>query len=133
MRSHGKYGAVAVRAAKMASEGVDPRDAWEAASSEVFAKGSPAQLKGCPRSAFLGLAGAGSIRGVPPGSYTRSALNVRYALEAADFLSRNPAFTGASVEVWERGVTRRPNVHNGQCDVVQALWSARCLAPQVSQ
>ncbi len=122
-----KYARTAVDAAQRCGHGVEPSDAWEQASIGVFGRGTSSQLKSCPRSAFLGLAGAGLIVGVPPGRYTRSESNVRYAVEAARHVLTTPGASPTASELWAiamRGDTKR---HNAQMDVVLGLHQAGLL------
>jgi hypothetical protein len=127
-----KYGHAAVRAVELATQGQSFPQAWDAATEEFFPVGSAAQKKSCPRSAFLGLAGVGLLQGVPAGAYTRSTRNAGYAEAAARYLRQNPSFDGSACDLWALAVTPRPDRHNGQCDVVLALWRAKCLAESAS-
>lgn len=52
-----KYRQVDVKAARYVQDGFEANSAWEKASCEVFIPGSSSQLKGCPRSSFLGFYG----------------------------------------------------------------------------
>ena len=74
-----KYGIIAVEAANAASNGVQPEIAWKASAAKIFAHSPTSEHKGCPKSAFLGLAELGEIAGVKPGKYTKSIDNKRYA------------------------------------------------------
>ena len=63
-----KYGIIAVEAACAASHGVSPLTAWQVSEAKKMFADSPAsEHKGCPKSAFLGLAELGEIAGVKPG------------------------------------------------------------------
>jgi len=74
-----KYGIIAVEAASAASNGVQPEIAWQLSAAKMFADSPASEHKGCPKSAFLGLAELGEIAGVKPGKYTKSIDNKRYA------------------------------------------------------
>ena len=62
-----KYGIIAVEAACEASHGVDPLTAWKASAAKIFSDSPSSEHKGCPKSAFLGLAELGEIAGIKPG------------------------------------------------------------------
>jgi hypothetical protein len=127
-----KYATAAVDAARLCarSPGLSPADAWEDAPARVFQKGSPAQKKGCPRGAFLGLCAAGMVRGVPAGEYTRSEANRAYAERAVEARDREPGLAGDVNALWERVMAGEEKRHNCQMDVVVALWREGLLAQQ---
>ena len=122
------YARVAVEAALLAVDGVDPIKAWGARAADVFVGRPAAILKGCAKSAFLGLAGAGLIKGVPPGAYSRSVDNRRYAQTAVRLLLEDATWATRPTRLWstvaEKAGSKR---HNGQMDVVLALWQAGLL------
>jgi len=70
-----KYGIIAVEAACAASKGVHPEMAWKASAAKIFPNSPASEHKGCPKSAFLGLAELGEIAGVK----SKSIDNKRYA------------------------------------------------------
>jgi hypothetical protein len=112
----------------MCRAGLSPSDAWRAATSAVFGMGTPSQVKGCPKDAFLGLASAGYLAGVPSGSYTRSLKNARYACEAAELLVQGKARSLSPPALWAQVMGGANKVHNSQMDVVLALWDAGLVA-----
>jgi hypothetical protein len=116
-----KYGDVARKAAIKARAGVNPIDAWKQSAMEVFPTKKASRNKGCPRCAFLGLAEDGLLKGVPSGSYTDSYDNKRYAVEAVRILRQRPELAENIAELWGR-VSEGNKKHNGQLDVVVALW-----------
>jgi hypothetical protein len=120
----GKYGKAAIRATELVREGLSPPAAWEHAARELFAGKDAAQRKGCPKGTYLGLCEEGRVVGVPGGSYTRSADNKAYGLEAIRLLTADPtlADTGAA-SLWDRVMAGREKRSNSQMDVVLALWS----------
>lgn len=122
------YPRVAIEASRLAATGVDPVKAWSNRAAEVFVDKPAAEVKNCPKSAFLGLAEAGLIKGVPPGQYTRSVDNRRYAEAAVQLLFDNPAWSVDPQGLWsavaEQDGKKR---HNGQMHVVIALWRAGAL------
>ena len=119
-----KYGQAAVKAARMMSAGStsSPQDAWERATSEIFGKGTPSQKKGCPKGAFLGLCEEGYVKGVPPGNYTNSTKNKRYAIQAVNLLRKDPTLSNDPKSLWALVMQGEPKSHNSQMDVVVSLW-----------
>ncbi|RLD02904.1 MAG: hypothetical protein DRI65_13990 [Chloroflexota bacterium] len=119
-----KYGQAAVQAARMLSIGSVsfPQDAWERATSEIFGKGTPSQKKGCPKGAFLGLCEEGYVKGVPPGNYTNSTKNKRYAIQAVNLLRKDPTLSNDPKSLWALVMQGEPKSHNSQMDVVVSLW-----------
>jgi len=65
----GRYGQTAVLATEFfcAEKTVSPPEAWKDAAKSVFADSISSQVKGCPRSTYLGLCEAGLVQGVPAG------------------------------------------------------------------
>lgn len=124
------YARVAVEASRLAAAGVHPTTAWADRAAEVFAGKPASEVKGCPRSTFLGLAGAGLIVNVPPGAYTRSVENRRYGIAAIQHLVDDESWANRPTALWEAVASQpAPKRHNGQMHVVVALWNARLLAP----
>jgi hypothetical protein len=126
----GKFGEAAQRAAELSRKGWDPIDAWESVVRTIFPDSPAYQKKGCPKSAFLGLAEAGHIAGVAPGKYTSSTENKRYAIEALRLLQRERDLAGKPEELWRRAARSATIKHNEQMDVVIGLWEARSFLCQ---
>lgn len=120
----GKYGLAAVAATNLIAEGSvsDVCKAWERAVSQQFPGRVPAQRKGCPRAAYLGLCAEGFVRGIERGNYTRSVLNKRYAVDAVKLLRSDPSLAKNTQTLWRRVVNGASKVENSQIDVVIALW-----------
>lgn len=116
-----KYGDVARKAVTKARKGINPLDAWKQSATELFPTQKASRNKGCPRCAFLGLAEDGLLQGVPSGNYTHSRDNKRYAVGALELLRQKPELAGNIPEIWRR-VSGGNKKHNGQIDVVVALW-----------
>ncbi len=124
-----KYGQAALEATQRVVSGrtADPRSAWDLATARVFGSSASSQEKCCPRNAYLGCCEDGLVRGVPRGSYTRSAKNKTYAVTAVDLLKRNPStLTLSEMDLW-RLVLKHLNVAtdktpNDQMDVVLSLF-----------
>lgn len=126
----GRYGIAAQRAAELARKGWDPIDAWQSVVTSIFPDSRAYQMKGCPKSAFLGLAEAGHIAGVSPGKYTTSTENKRYAIDALRLLQRDGALASRPDELW-RLVTKGASIkHNEQMNVVIALWQVKSFVCQ---
>lgn len=120
LKKYGQIALIAVQSIKN-KEYMNPADAWEKAALELFGEGSSNAVKGCPRSAFLGLCEEGIISGVPPGRYTRSVKNKAYAIKSLQLLKENPELANNAGALWER-ITGGKVSHNAQMDVVIALW-----------
>lgn len=120
----GKYGDAAVQATEMlhSDASMDPREAWDLATAKVFPTQLASRSKGCPKGAFLGLCEDGVVRGVAPGSYTRSRLNKSYALEAVLLLKANRALADDYDALWRAVMRGTKKVENEQMDVVLSLW-----------
>lgn len=128
------YGIVAIKAAKLAVENMlAPNEAWQIAVTEAYPDKMEMQKKGCPRNAFLGLCNEGKIKGIPPGNYTNSDLNKKYAVEGLDILSTNPHKEFHRKELWQLVLERlgkdKSKAHNGQMHVVVSLWNEDLLNP----
>lgn len=118
-----KYGEAAIKAVELFESGtnMDPRDAWELIANDLFADSPSCRVKGCPKSAFLGLCEEGLVRGIPKGSYTRSQKNKSYALKAIELLKESPDLSSNPNKLWKE-IISEPKAHNSQMDVVVALW-----------
>ncbi|MBD3351569.1 MAG: hypothetical protein GF364_08785 [Candidatus Lokiarchaeota archaeon] len=117
-----KYGQVAIDAARAARKGASPVDAWKEAAHRMFPTQKASRDKGCPKCAFLGLAEDGLIKGVPRGSYTNSADNKRYAVNAVGQIRANANLLNDKRTLWKL-VSGGAKQHNGQIDVVVDLWN----------
>lgn len=121
-----KYAQVALNASQQAALGVHPAAAWEAEAAKAFAGKPSAETKNCPKSAFLALAEIGFLTNVKQGKYTKSVDNKRYAQAALTLLQADSSWAAKPKELWskvaEGSGTKR---HNGQMDVVIALWATK--------
>ena len=122
------YGKVTNRAVALACRGKYAVDAWKAAAAKVFPSQPASRDKGCPKCAFLGLAQEGVIRQVPPGNYTKSRDNKRYALLAVKALRADPSLANDVSKLWQRVMAGQKKQHNQQMDVVVALWKGGHIA-----
>jgi hypothetical protein len=125
------YGAVAVAAVKLAHGGLDPVGAWPEAALAIFPHSASQRDKDCPKGAFLGLCQEGLVAGVQAGKYTRSIDNKGYAIRAVELLASDPRLAEPGPKVlWDRVIGGVTKSHNGQMDVVLALWRNGLLAAQ---
>jgi hypothetical protein len=125
-----KYAQTALKAASFAAQGLNPECAWQKAAEEVFPDSLSLQIKGCPKSAFLGLAEAGHIYGIAPGRYTKSVDNRRYAEAALSILQKDETMAANSTQLWRVVMAGQEKKHNSQMDVVIALWHAKKFVVQ---
>ena len=118
-----QHGRVAIAAAQRCRAGESPETAWQLEINAATSSES-AQAKSCPRHAFLGLAEAGLIQGVPGRHAERQSANAQYATTAVEILRSNPALESSVMELWRSVHAGRDRIirHNGQMDVVLALW-----------
>jgi hypothetical protein len=125
------YGDAAVRAANLAREQrLTPEDAWRRAMGATFPNSVASQVKSCPKGAFLGLCEEGLVRGIPRGDYTRSQMNKQYAVNAVRALRRTPSLANDRSALWLASLgSEGVKQHNGQMDVVAALWTSGLILP----
>ncbi len=127
-----KYSTAAIKAVNFLNnhKAVSPEIAWEMATQELFRKGSPAQEKGCPKCAFLGLCEDGYIVGVPIGKYLRkqNSVNKDYAIQALNRIKAEPPGEFTPIKLWKRVVEGSGKHHDYQMDVVLALWESGRLS-----
>ncbi len=116
-----KYGRVATTAAQAARSGADPVSVWKGAAQGVFPNQKASREKGCPKCAFLGLAGSGLVKGVAACCYTNSQDNKRYAVDALRRIQANSALANDKPNLWKL-VVGGAKQHNGQLNVVVDLW-----------
>ena len=119
-----KYGDVAILATARAQSGQDPGTAWDEAALLLFPTQVASRKKGCPRSAFLGLIAEGLVKNVQRAG--KPGKNGEYAVRATEALRRHPELAESPVALWARtpGASKQ---HNGQMDVVTALWKCGFL------
>src|SRR5664279_423227 len=117
-----RYGEASLLAArKMSSVDINPISRWESAMETVYPTSPTARKKGSPRGAFLGLCEAGLVKGIPAGNYTASADNKAYAVRAAELLIEGKQ-NWSTGTLWRAVETHPAKLHNGQMDIVMALW-----------
>jgi hypothetical protein len=132
----GKYGTAAVRATQLYEEGAPSMHAaWRRAANEVFPDSLESRKKSCPWGALDGVCRAGLVRGVAPAAPDDVAegANATYAVTAAHLLAADPALAaGGPLKLWRRVMEELgldpSKRHNGQMDVVLALWTSGALS-----
>ena len=124
----GKYGDTAIKATNLITNAkVNPIQAWEMASIEIFGKGTSSQEKGCPKCSFLGLCEEGLIKNIPKDSYTKSKKNKYYAVKAVKILKQSPELIDNQISLWEKIPGNKNKKYNSQLDVVVSLWKYNYL------
>jgi hypothetical protein len=128
-----KYAAIAIEATARAASGTDPAQAWNEAAKEAFPQSPSSQKKGCPRSTYLSLAGAGHLKSVAPGQYTSAVENRKHAEDALRFLREDESLVHRPLVLWEQVLGGKlTKAHNGQMNVVIGLWNARQFVGQAA-
>lgn len=115
------YGNAAVKATELliSKKCNSPRVAWDMAI-KCFTKSDESRKKVCPRNAFLGLCGAGLVKGVVCDEYAKTD-NGKYAVELVRAIKANPEIVSLPKEELFQQVA--PGVkENGQVGVVFALF-----------
>ena len=98
-------------------------------SKRLIPESLDAQVKSCPKGAYLGLCEKGLVVGVPAGAYSAGEDNKGYAVDAIRLLLRDPTLTAAGPGVlWTRVMNGREKTPNGQMSVVLALWSSGLIS-----
>lgn len=126
MATYSAYGTIALRAGERARAGEPPDLAWKREAQIAYPDKKAARDKGCPRNAFRGLAEGGYIIGVARGSGRSRSVNALYAVEAAEVLRKDAHLARDRIGLW-RKTSGGSKQHNGQMDVVVALFFAGCL------
>lgn len=116
------YEEITLKAIELLSEAGSYESAWLNAA-RVCNKSVSVQKKGCPRNAFLGLAESGLIKNIPAKlNYQPKSQNAKYAIKAVKLLKQEPCLAGNKKMLW-KAVAGESKAHNGQIDVVLALWN----------
>lgn len=103
-----------------------PKDAWNKAISRI-SQSESSRNKGCPRDTFLGICSVGEIPGIPPGNYSNSEKNATYGIDAIRFLRIDPSLKNDLKGLWRKVIEGKNISHNGQMDVVIALWQMNLI------
>ncbi len=125
MKKTNKYGETAIKAVEIYTTTLCPKEAWKQAAKEKMSSPS-AQVKGCPKSAFLGLCETGFVKGIPKGNYTLSKKNKTYAIDAINILKEKKDTYSSAIKLWEV-ISNNTISHNSQMDVVLALWNNKLI------
>jgi hypothetical protein len=124
-----RYGQAAILAAQQGPSGMNPVARWESALEKLYPTSPAARKKGGPRGAFLGLCEEGLVKGIPAGQYGAPKDNKAYAVHAVALLTE--AAQSWSISALWRAVTSDPaKEHNGQMDIVLALWKNGFIVPK---
>ncbi|PYE55303.1 DUF6979 family protein [Deinococcus yavapaiensis] len=125
---------ITTKAVQYLQQGWEPAQAWSKAADDVECAPS-VRSKGCPRSAFVGLAQAGYIRGYQPQRVAASlSQNASYCVTGARILADKPALGNNRFQLWnaireQEGVDRQSQ--NGVVDVLLALRRLDVYAPKL--
>ena len=96
-----------------------PGERWQDAVQKLYP--TPAgQKKKAPRESFVGLCGAGLVKGIPAGDYAAGNRNKDYAVAAVTLLRAGTHKT--VTQLWSAVTDSDGTEHAFQMDVVLALW-----------
>ncbi len=116
------YEEMTLKAIELLPEAESYESAWLNAA-RICNKSVSVQKKGCPKNAFLGLAESGLIKNVPAKfSHQPQSRNAQYAIKAVKLLKQEPCLAENKKRLWNAAI-EAPKEHNGQMDVVLALWN----------
>lgn len=116
-----KYGEAALIAARLdVPERVSAADRWDTAVRQLYPEKPYMQKKGAPKSTFLGLCGAGLVKGVPAEPTTANNRNAAYGIKAVELLRAGTHRTVTAL--WSELTAGEEIAHAAQMDVVLALW-----------
>jgi hypothetical protein len=116
-----RYGEAALQAVRMELYGkaLTPCERWQDAVQKLYP--TPAgQKKKAPRESFVGLCGAGLVKGIPAGDYAPGNRNKDYAVAAVQLLRAGTHKT--VTQLWSTVTDADGTEHAAQMDVVLALW-----------
>ena len=119
-----QYGRVAIHAVEEYTGA--PSERWTRAVQNCIENSASSSEKSCPKSTFLALCGEGFVKGIAAGRYTASPDNKVYALGMLELLRSGMPY-GKSLDLWRAMLKGRKVNHNGQADVVLALWNKELL------
>lgn len=117
------YEEITLKAVELLPEAESYEAAWLNAA-KFCNKSVSVQKKGCPKNAFLGLAESGLIKNISAKfNYQPESKNAEYAIKAVKLLKQEPCLAGNKKMLWKAVVAGESKAHNGQIDVVLALWN----------
>lgn len=117
---------------KAYSTSKDYEEAWLEAISSITLRKSNIE-KPCPQTTFLGLCEDGFLKNVPKIDNNNISPNKQYAIEAIQYLRKNPKENISAIQLWERlyininSDTKKRKCHNQQMHVVLALWNKNLI------
>jgi len=116
-----KYGEAALIAARLdVPERVTAAERWDTAVRQLYPEKPYMQKKGAPKSVFLGLCGAGLVKGVPAAEGAPTNRNAHYGVKAVELLRAGTHRTVTAL--WAEVTSGEELAHAAQMDVVLALW-----------
>ncbi len=116
-----KYGEAALIAARLdVPEQVTAAERWDTAVRQLYPEKPYMQKKGAPKSVFLGLCGAGLVKGVATAEGTPTNRNAHYGVKAVELLRAGTHRTVTAL--WNEVTSGEEVAHAAQMDVVLALW-----------
>ena len=116
-----KYGEAALIAARLdVPEQVSAAERWDTAVRQLYPEKPYMQKKGAPKSVFLGLCGAGLVKGVPAEHAAANNRNGTYGVKAVELLRAGTHRTVTAL--WSELTAGEELAHAAQMDVVLALW-----------
>ncbi|MDR0639593.1 MAG: hypothetical protein LBG27_11960 [Spirochaetaceae bacterium] len=124
MCKEGQYGNAAVEAVRLYTSGEMkclPK-AWYGVITQ-FTDSPSSQEKPCPIETFLGLCEAGLVKGVRKGTI-RFTKNKDYGIRGVEALKKDSSLAKSSAAKLWGSIDNNGETHNGQMDVVRALWRA---------
>ena len=117
-----RYGEAALMAARQgAIANISPWDTWEIAMEKLYPTSPIARKKASSRNAFLGLCEAGLVKDIPAGEYGATKESKGFAVRAVALLVEASQPWSTST-LWKAVTNNSAKPHNGQLDVVMALW-----------
>lgn len=128
-----KYGEAALIAARLeVPERVTAAERWDTAVRQLYPEKPYMQKKGAPKSVFLGLCGAGLVKGVgegvPSAKGAPTDRNAHYGVKAVELLRAGTHRTVTAL--WAEVTSGEDLAHAAQMDVVLALWKNNLIAPE---
>ena len=116
-----KYGEAALIAARLeVPDQVTAAERWDTAVRQLYPEKPYMQKKGAPKAVFLGLCGAGLVKGVPGAEGTPTNRNAHYGVAAVELLRAGTHRTVTAL--WAEVTSGEELAHAAQMDVVLALW-----------
>ena len=124
-----KYGEAALIAARLdVPAQVTAAERWDTAVRQLYPEKPYMQKKGAPKSVFLGLCGAGLVKGVPAEHVAANNRNGAYGVKAVELLRAGTHRTVTSL--WSELTAGEEFAHAAQMDVVLALWKNGLIASE---